>query len=133
MGRMRASRTAVVVCQGRAAAHGLTAGFADPTALPMLRADERVPVEQVRAGTPPQGAGARLDDETGRASAEVIVPRTVRIDAAIGARPAPQLVILGAGLDGRAWRLDGLAGGGGFGVAHPGAQEGNAHRGGGPP
>jgi methyltransferase (TIGR00027 family) len=123
MGRMRASRTAVVVCQGRAAAHGLTAGFADPTALPMLRADERVPVEQVRAGTPPQGAGDRLDYETVRASAEVIVPRTVRIDAAIGARPAPQLVILGAGLDGRAWRLDGLAGIDVFEVDHPASQQ----------
>jgi hypothetical protein len=85
----RSSRTAVVVCQGRAAADGRIAPgeFADPTALPMLRPDERVPVEQVRAGTPPQGAAARLDYESVRASAEVVVPRTVAIDAAVRTWP----------------------------------------------
>ena len=45
-----------------------------------------------------------------RASAEAVVPRTVAIDAAVRARPTPQVVILGAGLDGRAWRLTELAG-----------------------
>jgi hypothetical protein len=42
----RASRTAVLVCQGRAAAHGrIAAGrFADPVAMALLRDSERVAV-----------------------------------------------------------------------------------------
>ena len=43
--------------RARAAAHEriAPAAFADPTALPMLRPDERRPVEQVRAGSTPAG------------------------------------------------------------------------------
>jgi methyltransferase (TIGR00027 family) len=44
-----------------------------------------------------------------RGNAEVMVPRTVAIDDAVRQRPSPQLVILGAGLDGRAWRMPELA------------------------
>lgn len=42
-----ASRTAVLVCQARAVAHGRLAPgrFDDPVALPLLRPDERAPVE----------------------------------------------------------------------------------------
>ena len=114
----------MLVCQGRAAAHERIAPgrFADPTAMAMLRADERVPVEQVRAGTPPKGAGQRLDFETVRASAAVVVPRTVAIDDAVRARPTPQLVILGAGLDGRAWRMAELAEVDAYEVDHPASQ-----------
>lgn len=117
----RASRTAVLVCQGRAAAHERIAPqrFTDPTAMTMLRADERVPVEQVRTGTPPRGARDRLGFETVRASAEVVVPRTVAIDEAVRARTAPQLVILGAGLDGRLWRMAELADVEAYEVDHP--------------
>jgi methyltransferase (TIGR00027 family) len=124
------SRTAVLVCQGRAAAHGRIASgeFADPTALPMLRPDERAPVEQVRAGGPPQGAAARVEYEMVRASAEVVVPRTVAIDAAVRARPTPQAVILGAGLDGRAWRLTELAAAEVYEVDHPASQQGKRDR-----
>lgn len=126
----RSSRTAVLVCQGRAAADGRIAPqlFADPTALPMLRAGERIPVEQVRAGTPPQGAAERLDFETVRAVAEGMVPRTVAIDAAVRARAAPQLVILGAGLDGRAWRMAELAGVDAYEVDHPASQRDKRER-----
>ena len=51
---LRASRTAVLVCQGRAAADGLIAAgrFADPTAMPLLRADEQETVRWVRDGCP---------------------------------------------------------------------------------
>ena len=107
MTEYRASRTAVVVCQGRAVADGRTVPgrFADPTAMPLLRPEEQEPVEQVRAGTPPDGMAARLAYEMVRAATETIVPRTVAIDDAVRAHPTPQLVILGAGLDGRAWRL----------------------------
>lgn len=106
-----ASRTAVLVCQGRAAAHGRIAvdRFSDPIALELLRNGERAVVEQVRAGSPPRGWRQRLDYELVAATAEAMVPRTVAIDDAIRARPGSQLVILGAGLDARAWRMPELA------------------------
>jgi methyltransferase (TIGR00027 family) len=121
----QASRTAVLVCQGRAAAHQRIAPdrFRDPTARTMLREGELVPVEQVRAGTPPRGWSRRVEFEMVRASAEVIVPRTIAIDEAVRVRPAPQLVILGAGLDGRAWRMAELATVDVFEVDHPASQQ----------
>ena len=121
----RASRTAVLVGQGRAAAHGRIAPerFSDETATALLRGEERVPVEQVRAGTPPNGWGERAEYEMVRASAEVIVPRTVAIDEAVRARHTPQLVILGAGLDGRAWRLAELSDVEVYEVDHPASQQ----------
>jgi hypothetical protein len=44
MTERRASRTAVTVCQARAVAHGRTAPgrFADPTAMPLLRASRLI-------------------------------------------------------------------------------------------
>jgi methyltransferase (TIGR00027 family) len=107
----QASRTAVIVCQGRAAADGRLAPerFADPIATQLLSPDERVPVAQVRTGTVPHGWSARVEYETVRASAEVAVPRTVAIDDAIRARTTPQLILVGAGLDARAWRMPELA------------------------
>jgi methyltransferase (TIGR00027 family) len=121
---MEASRTAVLVCQGRAAADGRIAvgRFADPVAITMLREGERIPVDQVRAGTPPAGWAERVDYEAVRACAELMVPRTIAIDEAVQARPAPQVVILGAGLDGRAWRMKELAGVDVFEVDHPASQ-----------
>jgi methyltransferase (TIGR00027 family) len=115
----------VLVCQGRAAAHGRIAPgvFADPTALPMLRPDERVPVEQVRAGAAPSGAAARVGYEMVKATAEVVVPRTVAIDRAVRSWASPQVVILGAGLDGRAWRLTELAAATVYEVDHPASQQ----------
>lgn len=120
----RASRTAVVVCQARAAADGRVAvgRFADPVAARLLRPDESVAVDQVRLGQPPTGWQQRLAFETVRASAEVIVPRTVAIDDALRAHGAPQLVLLGAGLDDRAWRMSELAGTDVFEVDHPASQ-----------
>ena len=123
-GERSASRTAVLVCQGRAAAHGSRAPehFADPTAWEFLRETERTVVEQVTAGTAPQGWGARVEFESVRACAEVMVPRTLAIDEALAAAPTRQAVILGAGLDGRAWRLPALAGVRSFEVDHPASQ-----------
>lgn len=115
----------MVVCQGRAAAHGRIAPgvFADPTALPMLRRDERVPVEQVRADAVPSGVAARVGYEMVKASAEVVVPRTVAIDRAVRAWASPQVGILGAGLDGRAWRLTELAAATVYEIDHPASQQ----------
>ncbi|MEV0715229.1 class I SAM-dependent methyltransferase [Asanoa sp. NPDC050611] len=119
-----ASRTAVLVCQGRAAAHGLVAPerFADPTALPLLREDERMPVRWVRDGRTPKEWRARIDFETVKAITELMVPRTVAIDDALRERPGPQVVILGAGLDGRAWRMPELADAAVFEVDQPASQ-----------
>ncbi|MGW5667482.1 class I SAM-dependent methyltransferase [Micromonospora sp. NPDC003776] len=123
--RLEPSRTAVMVCQGRAAADGLIAPgrFADPTALALLRPDEREAVRWVRDGVAPKPWRQRIDYETVRANAEVIVPRTVVIDDAVRAHPGPQLVILGAGLDGRAWRMPELAGATVFEVDQPATQQ----------
>jgi methyltransferase (TIGR00027 family) len=71
----------------------------------LLRADERVAVLRVRDGVPPKGWADRVEFERVRAGAEVMVPRTVAIDDAVRDRLAPQLVVLGAGLDDRAWRM----------------------------
>jgi methyltransferase (TIGR00027 family) len=89
----------------------------------LLRDDERVPVDRVRTGVPPRGWGERVEFELVRASAEVIVPRTIAIDEAVRTRPAPQLVILGAGLDGRAWRMSELAEVEVYEVDHPASQQ----------
>lgn len=120
-----ASRTAVLVCQGRAVADGTAAAarFADPIAVRLLRAAERGPVDEVRAGTPPQGWRARAAYENVQACAEVVVPRTVAIDEALRLRVAGQLVILGAGLDTRAWRLPELARTDVWEVDHPASQQ----------
>lgn len=120
-----ASRTAVLVCQGRAAADGKAAAgrFSDPVAARLLRAEERGPVDEVRAGTPPEGWRARSVYENVRACAEVVVPRTIAIDEALRARVAGQLVILGAGLDTRAWRLPELARTHVWEVDHPASQQ----------
>jgi methyltransferase (TIGR00027 family) len=94
----------------------------------MLRPSERETVEEVRAGTPPKGWARRVDFETVRASAEVLVPRTVAIDDAVRAAGAAQLVILGAGLDGRPWRLAGLADVDAYEVDHPASQRDKRER-----
>ncbi|MFJ2721961.1 class I SAM-dependent methyltransferase [Streptomyces sp. NPDC087437] len=120
-----ASRTAVLVCQGRAAANGITAAgqFADPVAVALLRVKERTPVDEVRANTPPKGWQERTAYESVRACAEVVVPRTVAIDEALRAHVTGQLVILGAGLDTRAWRLPELAQTDVWEVDHPASQQ----------
>ena len=103
-----ASRTAVLVCQGRAAAHGRLAPgrFDDPVATLLLSPAELVPVEAVRGGTTPASPGERLAAESVRACSEVVVPRTVAIDDALRVAGHRQVVLVGAGLDSRPWRLD---------------------------
>lgn len=120
-----ASRTAVLVCQGRAAAEGrLAVGhFTDPVAADLLTLEERVAVDQVRAGTPPQGWAERSTYESVRACAEIVAPRTVAIDDAIRSHPHLQLVVLGAGLDTRAWRMPELADVDVTEIDHPASQQ----------
>lgn len=90
--------------------------------MPLLRAEEQSQVHLVRHGKPPKGAGPRLAYELIRGSADLMVPRTIAIDDAILATSAPQVVILGAGLDGRAWRLA-RPGTTFFEVDHPASQQ----------
>lgn len=118
------SQTAVMVAAARAAAHGRTAvaAFADPTALTLLPADARQRVEQHLGGVPPRGLRERVQRSLLEKRIEMMVPRTVAIDMAIRAAASPQLVSLGAGLDGRAWRMPELADTIVFEVDHPDSQ-----------
>ena len=120
----RASRTAVLVCQGRAVADGRAAvgRFADPVAVRLLRDDERRAVEQARAPELPSDVRERLVVEMLRATAEGMVARTVAIDDAITGAGHRQVVILGAGLDTRPWRLGALREAVTFAVDHPASQ-----------
>jgi methyltransferase (TIGR00027 family) len=98
-------------------------GFHDPTARVFLseRGARRVAKigERNRAGR----GGFRL--AAVRAAADLMALRTTTIDQAVRAaiaRGTTQLVILGAGLDGRAWRMSELAGVSVFEVDHPATQ-----------
>ncbi|MEC3953315.1 class I SAM-dependent methyltransferase [Nocardia sp. CDC153] len=119
-----ASRTAILVCQGRAVADGrLGVGrFADPVAIDLLLPEERDIVGRVRAGEVPKGFGARMEYELVSTTSEVLAARTIAIDDAVREQGNPQLVILGAGLDARAWRMSELVGVEVFEVDHPASQ-----------
>jgi methyltransferase (TIGR00027 family) len=118
-----ASSTAVLVCQGRAAADGVYAvgRFSDGIARELLDPAERAVVEGVRAQVPTQGAD-RVTFEMVRRVAVTMVPRTIAIDDAVRDHGAEQVVILGAGLDARAWRMPELAEVTVFEVDHPASQ-----------
>jgi methyltransferase (TIGR00027 family) len=122
----RPSRTAHLVALGRAMADaGLShvPDFRDPTARVFLNEKGKqglLKTEQMaRAGT----QSVRV--EAGRVAADMIALRTVAIDRAVRAAiagGATQLVILGAGYDGRAWRMTELSGVRVFEVDHPATQ-----------
>jgi len=118
------SQTAIMVCAARAAAHGRTdvAAFADPTALSLLPEDARQRVERFRAGVPPRGLRERVGNAVLEKRSNMMVSRTVAIDGAIRTAASSQLVVLGAGLDGRAWRIPELADVTVFEVDHPDSQ-----------
>lgn len=117
------SRTAVLVCQGRALADGRYAvgRFADPVARDLLDPAERSAIDAA-------AKGAGLTSELLRRAAVMMVPRTVAIDDAIRAHGARQLVVLGAGLDTRAWRMPELADVTVFEVDHPASQRDKLRR-----
>ncbi len=119
----QSSTTAVLVCMGRAAAHGTTPvqRYSDPTALALLPPESRARVERFRAGRP-EGLRERLFHAYLARQSKLMVARTVAIDDAIREAPTRQLVILGAGLDGRAWRMPELAEADVFEVDHPDSQ-----------
>lgn len=125
MPEYRASQTAVLVCQGRAVAHERFAGgrYSDPTAMVLLRDDERDLVEQVLAGKQSADWNDRMAYEMVLRCGAMMVPRTVAIDEAVRERRTGQVVILGAGLDGRAWRMPELAGADVYEVDQPASQQ----------
>jgi methyltransferase (TIGR00027 family) len=119
----RASRTAMMVAYWRAAADaGVTTvpGFSDPAARKLLsgwfwewmlrRLDRLV------------ARGRRPADEGFVQAVDGITARVSYIDAAIADAGNPQVVILGAGLDTRAWRLEALRNRRVFEVDHPATQ-----------
>jgi methyltransferase (TIGR00027 family) len=124
----QASRTAVFVCQGRAVADGrLGVGrFADPFSQLLLSEAELAPVRRARNGELPEDRRERFAVQSVAACAEVVAPRTVVIDIAVsGALERGedwQVVLLGAGLDARPWRLAALRGIPVFSVDHPASQ-----------
>ena len=118
------SKTAVLVCMGRAVAHGATGvtRFSDPTAIALLPEGARARVERVRSGALPPGLRGWYQDRHLRGLSSMMVARTVEIDDAVRGATSPQLVILGAGLDGRAWRMPELRDVAVFEVDHPDSQ-----------
>ena len=110
----RPSRTAHLVALGRALADlGLShvPGFQDPTARFFLNEKGEQSLARVEHDAREGKGGFRL--EAARGMADMIALRTAAIDTAVRsaiAAGATQLVILGAGYDGRAWRMSELAG-----------------------
>ncbi len=125
-----ASSTAVLVCQGRAVADGRYAVglFSDPVARRLLDPDERVLVDLVRGHARPTSGSERLGYELVRRTGLSMVPRTIAIDDAIRDHAAPQVVILGAGLDSRAYRMAELAATTVYEVDHPASQRDKLRR-----
>jgi methyltransferase (TIGR00027 family) len=128
----RPSRTADLVAFGRAVADaGLShvPDFRDPTARVFLNEKAKRSLDRVRLAA--QSGKRTMGLEMARGMADFIALRTAAIDAAVRdaiAGGATQLVILGAGYDGRAWRMPELAGKRVFEVDHPATQgEKRAH------
>jgi methyltransferase (TIGR00027 family) len=122
----RPSRTAQFVALGRAMADiGLSRvpGFSDPTARHFLNEKGKHSFAKVEAAV---GSGEqRWRVEAARSMSNLMALRTMAIDTAVRAAitgGARQLVILGAGYDGRAWRMRELTGVKVFEVDHPATQ-----------
>lgn len=108
----------------RALAHAekLDPRFADPAALALLGAPARARAERLLSRTMPRRPRALLEAVHLHSLSRGMVARTVAIDDAIRGATSTQLVILGAGLDGRAWRMPELAGAVVFEIDHPDTQ-----------
>ncbi|HYQ46336.1 MAG TPA: class I SAM-dependent methyltransferase [Polyangiaceae bacterium] len=118
------SKTAVLVCMGRALADGdpTLPAFSDPTAFALLPEEARRRVERVRSQATPKGIKKAIEHGFLLRQSKIMAARTLEIDGAIREAAAPQVVILGAGLDGRAWRMRELSDVTVFEVDHPDSQ-----------
>ena len=128
----RPSRTAQFVALGRALADaGLShvPDFRDPTARVFLSEKGKRSLSKTERALHEEKHGIAL--EMSRVMADTIALRTAAIDAAVReaiAGGVRQVVVLGAGYDGRAWRMPELAGVKVFEVDHPTTQsEKRAH------
>src|SRR5262245_34434519 len=105
----RSSRTAQFVALGRAMADaGIShvPDFHDPTARQFLDDNSKQTLANVEDSAREAPRGVRL--EMARVMGDLIALRTSAIDAAVRdavTGGAQQLVIVGAGYDGRAWRM----------------------------
>jgi methyltransferase (TIGR00027 family) len=84
--------------------------------------EARARVERFRKGTAPSGVRDRLAQALLERRSHMMVARTVAIDDAVRDAGCAQIVILGAGLDGRAWRMSELRDKTVFEVDHPDSQ-----------
>lgn len=109
-------------------AHGRIAPgrFADPVAYDLLQPQERLVVDQVRADDAPRSITGRLAYEVVRGGGTLMAARTIAIDDAVRDvvqhAGHDQLVVLGAGLDARAWRMPELADVDAYEIDHPASQ-----------
>ncbi|MGZ3500958.1 MAG: class I SAM-dependent methyltransferase [Gemmatimonadaceae bacterium] len=122
----RSSRTALMVTYARAVADvgaSHVRDFRDPTARVFL--SEKGLKQLARTEETIRAGRETATLAFARVSADLMALRTSTIDAAMRAavsRGTKQIVILGAGLDGRAWRMNELAGLRVFEVDHPATQ-----------
>jgi len=122
----RPSRTAHFVAHGRALADaGLShvPDFRDPTARVFLNEKGKNSLAKTEAAA--RQPKRSISVEMARVMADMIALRTSAIDTAVRdaiTHGATQLVILGAGYDGRAWRMPELQGITVFEVDHPATQ-----------
>jgi len=109
---------------GRALADGdpTLPGFSDATAFVLLPDEARRRVERVRAEGNPRGLRKAIEHGYLVRQSKITAVRTQAIDEAVREASSAQLVILGAGLDGRAWRMTDLAEVVVFEVDHPDSQ-----------
>ena len=119
-----ASQTAILVCLARAWAHEMLIlpRFSDPTALQLLPENARARLLRHRRRDSSASRWERIERLSLDKRAAMMIARTVEIDDALRGSLAPQVVILGAGLDGRAWRMDELRNAVVFEVDHPDSQ-----------
>jgi methyltransferase (TIGR00027 family) len=119
----RASRTALMVAYMRAVADvgaSHVRDFRDPTARVFLNERWLQRLRKIEAEVRDSRDSMTLG--FARVSADMMALRTSTIDAAVRsavARGTIQIVVLGAGLDGRAWRMPELKGARVFEVDHP--------------
>ena len=122
----RPSKTAHLVALGRAmadAGFSHVPGFQDPTAKFFLNDKGQESLAKMLSAMESGKQTARV--RYARVMADMMALRTTAIDTAVRgavARGARQLVILGAGYDGRAWRMKELDGVRVFEVDHPATQ-----------
>src|SRR5689334_1393485 len=118
------SQTAILVCMSRALADSdrSIAWFSDPTAFELLPDDARERVAAIREDLPVEGTKDAVFRGYLQRQAKIVAARAETIDEVVRSGSFDQLVLLGAGLDGRAYRLDSLADTIVYEVDHPDSQ-----------